>query len=126
VQTDGSTRIIFRQQKTRGLEYLDISDQAVGLMGPRQSDDQPVFGASVSTTYLSCILSSWAAAAGISKHITFHSARHTFAVMMLQIDVDLYTVSKLLGHRDIKTTQIYAKILDKKKQEAVNKIPRIL
>jgi integrase len=126
VQTNGSTRIIFRQQKTRGLEYLDISDQAVGLMGPRQDDNQPVFGASVSTTYLSCILSSWAAAAGINKHITFHSARHTFAVMMLQLDVDLYTVSKLLGHRDIKTTQIYAKILDKKKQEAVNKIPRIL
>jgi integrase len=125
-QTKGSTRIIFRQQKTKGLEYLDISDQAVGLMGPRQDDNQPVFGASVSTTYLSCILSSWAAVAGINKHITFHSARHTFAVMMLSLDVDLYTVSKLLGHRDIKTTQIYAKILDKKKQEAVNKIPRIL
>ena len=49
------------------------------------------------------------------KHITFHCARHTFATLCLTYDIDLYTVSKLLGHRDIKTTQIYAKLIDKKK-----------
>ncbi len=125
-QTAQGTRIVFHQQKTKGLVYLDIPDQAAELMGPRQSNDKAVFGAFISTTYLSYILSAWAIAAGVNKHLTFHSARHTFAVMMLQLDVDLYTVSKLLGHRDIRTTQIYAKILDKKKQEAVNKIPRIL
>jgi integrase len=125
-ETPQGTRIVFHQQKTKGLEYLDISEQAVELMGPRQGDNKEVFGEPLSTAYLGVVLTSWVLAAGINKHITFHSARHTFAVMMLQLDVDLYTVSKLLGHRDIKTTQIYAKILDKKKQEAVNKIPRIL
>lgn len=55
-----------------------------------------------------------------------HTARHTFAVMMLDLGTDIYTVSKLLGHRDLSTTQIYAKVLDKNKQKAVQQIPQIL
>jgi Site-specific recombinase XerD len=70
-------------------------------------------------------LNRWCAKAGINKKISFHTARHTFATMLLTLDVDLYTVSKLLGHKDIKTTQIYAKIIDKKKRDAVNKIPQL-
>ena len=70
-------------------------------------------------------LNRWCAKAGINKKIAFHTARHTFATMLLTLDVDLYTVSKLLGHKDIKTTQIYAKIIDKKKRDAVNKIPQL-
>ena len=61
--------------------------------------------------------------AGIKKKITFHCARHTFATMCLTYDVDIYTVSKLLGHRDLKTTEIYAKLIDKKKDEAIDRLP---
>ena len=61
-------------------------------------------------------------AAGISKPITFHCARHTFGTMMLTLGVDLYTVSKLLGHTKVETTQIYAKIINKKKDDAVSLI----
>lgn len=57
--------------------------------------------------------------------ILFHTSRHTFAVMMLDLGTDIYTVSKLLGHRELSTTQIYAKVLDKNKQAAVAKIPDI-
>ena len=60
--------------------------------------------------------------AGISKTITFHCARHTYATLQLSLGTDIYTVSKLLGHRELKTTQIYAKIIDEKKQEAANRI----
>ena len=47
-------------------------------------------------------------------------ARHTFATMMLTLGADLYTTSKLLGHVDVRMTQVYAKIVNKKKDEAVN------
>ena len=52
--------------------------------------------------------------------VLFHTSRHTFATMMLTLGADLYTVSKLLGHADVKMTQVYAKIINKKKDEAVN------
>lgn len=56
----------------------------------------------------------------LAEPITFHQNSHTFATMMLTLGADLYTTSKLLGHSDVKTTQIYAKIVDSKKVEAVN------
>ena len=63
--------------------------------------------------------------AGINKRITFHCGRHTFATMMLDLGTDIYTVSKLLGHKELTTTQIYAKVMDKNKQAAVSSIPDI-
>lgn len=70
-------------------------------------------------------LKKWAFTAGITKNITFHTGRHTFATMMLSLGADIYTVSKLLGHKELATTQIYAKVLDKRKQDAVSLIPNL-
>lgn len=61
----------------------------------------------------------------VALWVLFHMLRHTFAVLMLDLGTDIYTVSKLLGHREISTTQIYAKVLDKNKQNAVSLIPNI-
>ena len=61
----------------------------------------------------------------LAQPITFHCARHTHATMMLTLGVDLYTVSKLLGHTNIQTTQIYAKLVDESKKKAVALIPNI-
>lgn len=121
----GNPRIVFTQKKTGGLEYLDLNRQAAGLMGERGKSDGPVFPGLMAEQQARINVAAWVRSAGIDKHITFHCARHTFAVMMLDLGVDLYTVSKLLGHRSIETTQIYAKILDKNKQAAVNRIPDI-
>lgn len=57
--------------------------------------------------------------------VLFHVARHTHATMMLTLGVDLYTVSKLLGHTNIQTTQIYAKLVDESKKKAIDLIPNI-
>lgn len=65
------------------------------------------------------------ARARIEKKITFHCARHTFATLDLAYGADLYTVSKLMGHKRITTTQIYAKIVDESKRKAVDLIPAL-
>lgn len=125
-QEGNYTRITFRQRKTGGQEYLDITHEARELMGEERGAEELVFDSFPAMSTVSAVINVWTARAGIRKHITFHSARHTFATMMLTLGTDLYTVSKLLGHKDIKTTEIYAKIVDKGKQEAVARIPSIL
>lgn len=122
---DGYTRIIFTQKKTGGLEYLDISAQASELLGERGKPNENVFTDIHSPSCTNEAIKRWVLRAGINKEITFHLARHTFAVMMLDLGTDIYTVSKLLGHRELSTTQRYAKVLDKNKQKAVSKIPDI-
>lgn len=125
-QSEGRTRIIFRQRKTRGLEYLDVNEQAAELIGAVGAPDDYIFGDFRRYTNLTLMLKPWLLEAGIHKHITFHCGRHTFAVMMIELGVDLFTTSKLLGHRDIKTTQIYARVLDKSKRAAVDRIPELM
>lgn len=122
---DGGTRIVFRQKKTKGLEYLDITDQAVRYMGQRGKPDERVFTGLKYSAWHNLALREWCLEAGITKHITFHCGRHTFAVLQLSLGTEIYTVSKLLGHRELKTTQVYAQIMDAKKREAVNRIPEL-
>jgi Site-specific recombinase XerD len=126
-QLGGRTRLVFRQKKTGGQEYLDITPQAADLIGERGNakGDDKVFGNILNPSDTNDNLRIWALRAGVDKHISFHCGRHTFAVLMLTLGTDIYTVSKLLGHRELKTTQIYAKIVDEKKQEAVDNIPPI-
>lgn len=120
------TRIIYRQKKTREQEYLDISEQAASLMGERGEDGERVFKDIHSPSCTNSTIKLWVARAGINKDITFHCGRHTFATMMLDLGTDIYTVSKLLGHKQLTTTQIYAKVLDKNKQAAVGRIPSVI
>lgn len=119
------TRIIFKQKKTGGQEYLDISPQAEKYLGERGNPEDPVFTGFTYGSWTSVELQRWSMTAGIKKNLTFHCGRHTFAVLMLDLGTDIYTVSKLLGHKELSTTQIYAKVLDKNKQNAVSLIPEI-
>jgi integrase len=114
--------IRFRQQKTKGAETLPISEQAFGLLGERGNPEDRVFQGLKYSAWHNLKLQQWVMKAGISKTITFHCARHTYATLQLTLGTDIYTVSKLLGHKDLKTTQVYAKIIDEKKKEAANKI----
>lgn len=123
-QLQGIHRIIFNQQKTGTLQYLDITEQAFNLMGEQENHGR-VFNGLKYSSWMNVEIIRWCLEAGITKHVTFHSARHTFAVSLLCNSVDIYTVSKLLGHSEIKTTQIYADIIDSVRKDAMHKIPDI-
>jgi integrase len=114
--------IQFKQQKTKGVEMMPISEQAYNLMGERKEPIDKVFEGLTYSAYENKHLYQWIGAAGITKDITFHCFRHTFATLQLSKGTDIYTVSKMLGHRELKTTQIYAKIIDQTKREAADKI----
>ncbi|WP_247236424.1 site-specific integrase [Telluribacter sp. SYSU D00476] len=115
--------IRFRQKKTKGMEVLPISEQAVSLLGERGEPEKRIFSGLVYSAWTNLKLREWILDSGIKKKgITFHSFRHTYATLQLELGTDIYTLSKMLGHRDLKTTQIYAKIVDKTKQQAANRI----
>jgi integrase len=112
----------FSQKKTKGIEYYPISEQAVRLLNEKGEPTAKVFEGLKYSAYHNKHLFQWIGAAGITKDITFHCFRHTFATLQLFNGTDIYTVSKMLGHKDLKTTQIYAKIVDETKRTAADKI----
>lgn len=112
----------FIQQKSKGAETMPIPDQAYNLLGERQELTEKVFEGLKYSAYENQILKNWISKSGIDKDIKFHSFRHSYAVLQLNLGTDIYTVSKMLGHRELKTTQIYAKIVDETKRKATDKI----
>lgn len=114
--------INFRQKKTKHLEVLPISEQAYNLLGKPQAPTTKVFEGLKYSAYHNKYLFQWIGAAGITKNITFHCFRHAFATLQLFNGTDIYTISKMLGHKDLKTTQVYAKIADEAKRKAADKI----
>ena len=123
VQRDGdSYRLNFTQQKTKEVEYMPISEQAYKLCGEPKEPCRLVFEDLTDAAWISKPLKRWLDAAGITRKITFHCFRHTFATLQLANGTDIYTVSKMLGHTNVKTTQIYAKVVNEKKEQAANAI----
>ena len=123
VQRDGdSCRLNFTQQKTKEVEYMPIGEQAYKLCGEPKEPNRLVFEDLTDAAWISKPLKRWLNAAGITRKITFHCFRHTFATLQLANGTDIYTVSKMLGHTNVKTTQIYAKVVNEKKEQAANAI----
>ncbi|GGB52326.1 integrase [Oceanisphaera marina] len=121
-----SYRIIFHQKKTNDLQYLDLSSMAMQLMGTRQESSARVFRGLKYSSWHNMELLRWAMKAGITKQVTFHAARHTFAVIQLTNGVDIYTLSRLLGHSELRTTEIYADIIESRRRDAMLSFPDIL
>lgn len=112
----------YRQKKTNAAELLQISQQAYELLGERGLPDEVVFKGLHYSDYNNDLLKKWVKDAGINKKITFHCFRHTNATLLLSKGVDLYTISKMLGHKNISTTQIYAKVMNETKRNAADKM----
>ena len=133
--------IYFQQKKTEAIEYQPLSAQAIEILKQRREErleeTLSVYVFSAIKEYnangamnrkVNWNLKKWAEAAGLNrKHMHFHTARHTFATNLLEHspDGDLWTVSKLLGHKSIQATMIYAKVRDKRKASAVKSLPML-
>lgn len=117
--SDGGWCIIIQTKKTKTNSVLPISDEAYELCGERSEGNVfKDFDENVVRAYLS----NWLKAAEITKHITFHCFRHTYATLQLAAGTDLYTISKMLTHSNIGTTQVYADVVSELKRDASNKI----
>ena len=119
---DGAWRVCTRMKKTTNLVYIPLPKQAMRWLGsnPGERDGEELVFAGLSAGLISDHLHTWVEKAGIKgKRVTFHVARHTYATMLISLGVDLYTVSKLLGHSSIRHTQRYAKIIDSVKDKTV-------
>ena len=97
-------------------------DSFVNLDG--KSDEDLVFNLPA-RSIINTTIHSWTKAAGIKKNVSYHTSRHTFATMILTYGGSLEAVKELLGHKDIRETQIYAKLIDEKKREAIKNLPEL-
>jgi integrase len=123
-ESNGTTTLSFVQQKTKKSEHLPLCKEALKYLPERKNktDNDLVFYVR-SSTFITRHISLWACSAGVTnKRVTFHTARHTHATLLLNLGVPIEVVSKILGHSNIQTTQIYAKIIDKSKGAAMHKL----
>ena len=119
---DGKNLYIEKKQvKTGNTVVVPLSEEALKWMPEQQNGENLVFHElQITQTTVEVILKEWMKDAGINKHITYHTSRHTAATMWLTLGANLYVVSKLLGHRSIKVTEVYAKIVDQTKIDTMN------
>lgn len=112
--------IVIRQTKTKDPVRVPLNTSAKALL----EDGGLPFNIHNEVT-INKDIRRWVKLAGIDKHVTYHCSRHTFATLSITSGVDIYTVSKLLGHQNVNTTQVYAKCVDEVKKKAVDLIPNL-
>lgn len=113
--------IKLKEQKTGSIHNHPISDKAYEILLKEMKNEGVIFkGLEYSKT--ARFIKIWIEDAKIHKKISFHNFRHSYATLQLANGTDIYTVSKLLGHKNVNTTQIYTKVLDKNKIAAANRI----
>lgn len=117
---EGVTKLSFKMKKVKRANVVFLSDEALKWIPKRSGMSDIVFNLPKNDN-ANRQLARWAEIAGIEKKVTFHCSRHTAATLNLGLGTPIETVSSMLGHTKISTTQIYAKILDENQKKAVNK-----
>ena len=119
IKTENNQMFISKQMiKTRQEVIVPIGKSAKKYL-PKKNNNKYVFNLPA-LPVISKVLKTWAKVAKVDKNVHFHISRHTFATSLLTKGADLYSVSKLLGHTNIATTQVYAEIVNQKKVDAIN------
>ena len=119
-----NNKLKLSQQKTGGEVNIDLNNTALKLIGSRGKSIEKIF---LLPSHTGCLksLKQWTKIAGIDKNITWHCARHSFAVNLLWVKTDIKSVSSLLGHSGLKHTEKYTRVVDELKKTAVNNLPEI-
>ena len=120
--TNGQYFVHIVQKKTREIIMHPLSDLAVKVLGKQGDSGERVFAGLDYSDRNNDKIRAWVLDAGITKKITLHNFRHTYATLLLNNGADIFTVSSMLGHKNIKTTMIYTKVLDATKIKAANSI----
>ncbi len=113
--------IKLKEQKTGNIQNHFIPDSAHALLVKEGTTEGKVFR-DIKYSQITRPLKEWLDAAEIDKKISFHNFRHTYATLQLSKGTDIYTLSKMLGHKNVTTTQIYGKVMDRQKIEASKKL----
>lgn len=116
---DGGYCIRLCTEKTDTEATLPVSDEALKYCGER---GEGVIFKGFRRSMAQQPFKKWIKAAGIEKKLSFHCLRHSFATILISLGIDVYVVSKMLTHRSVRTTQIYADVVSEKKREASNAI----
>jgi integrase len=128
IHTESETKLLKRQKKTKDNLYNLIPGSAWTLLAtkPNQDPETYVFH-HLASIQSSCnqLLAKWGENAGINRRISWHVARRTFAMRLLENGVDIYTISKLLGHTSITTTVAYLKLSSKLSKMAIENVKEI-
>lgn len=122
-QQGGCSYLSIVMQKTQEPFRCKLSEEALHWLPARQGEGLTFKLPALSTVERT--LRQWVKTAGISKHVTFHLARHSYATMALMAGADIYTISKLLGHRNITTTTTYASMVDSKRDAATDSVSQL-
>jgi integrase len=117
--------VVLRMKKTNDIIKIPLHKTALELLGKIQSSNDKVFAGFKYNWLINNSILKWKSDAGIKKHITFHSSRHTFATLHLTSGTDLYAIKNYLGHKNIIHTQIYTKLIDSKSIEGINNLPEL-
>jgi len=121
------SRLTLTQQKTKETAYIDLCDEAIYIYNEQKEkhpDKEKLFQINSYSIWQKRV-KQLITSANIDKHISGHCARHTFATLCITNDIDIYTTSSLMGHKNVNVTQIYANIVDKKKKDAIKRLPRL-
>jgi site-specific recombinase XerD len=116
---DGGKCVRLCTEKTETEATIPISKEALELCG---TPGTGLVFKDLTRLIVNTKLKPWLKECGITKYITFHCFRHTYATQLIAGGMDIYTVSKMLTHKNVSTTQIYADLIDKKKREAAETI----
>lgn len=116
--SDGVMYVTTRMQKTKDIVHNPISEEALELIGYSPDKRGKVFP-DFKDSMTQAPLKNWLKDAGITKHISYHCSRHSFACLQLDAGTSIAVVQRYLGHKNVATTEVYAKISDAQKRASV-------